>query len=106
MQLRAVVKWGRRNAIKQDQDVPATGSKMPRLPRTTNKISFFSRTWKYFVDALASLDFKLSVTESVIAWFCVDLRWLYNIFVYLYALCEDIFGICVYLASRQKYELQ
>ena len=59
-----------------------------------------------FLDVLASLDFKLSVTESVIAWFCVDLRWLYNIFVYLYALCEDIFGICVYLASRQKYELQ
>ena len=66
MQLRAVVKWGRRNAIKQDQDVPATGSKMPRLPRTTNKILFFSRTWKYFVDALASLDFKLSVGQSVI----------------------------------------
>ena len=65
MQLRAVVKWGRRNAIKQDQDVPATGSKMPRLPRTTNKISFFSRTWKYFVDALASLDFKLSVSQSL-----------------------------------------
>ena len=55
---------------------------------------------------LASLDFKLSVTESVIAWFCVGLRWLYNIFVFFYSFCEDIFGICVYLASRQKYELQ
>ena len=55
MQLRAVVKWGRRNAIKQDQDVPATGSKMPRLPRTTNKILFFRSIYTIIVHHIEEL---------------------------------------------------